>query len=407
MENKVICNKPFTTIYNHLGRNYAPCCWAKDVSNNNPNEVLPIDHFNGEDFRRLRKEMVLGENTEFIHSYCKSCYLQEQELGFSPRTNGFPVTKQLLENFDADGFFIKNKNRFINISINVYGNFCNLECYECNPLLSTSRDSALNKIKKEIKDIEYNENFESNLGIIGNKELLFDLKNADQYNKIVNQIVDYSNNISNLEFVGGEPMLMKSHFILLDKLIETNKSKNINLSYVSNMTLMKLEKMKKYFDNFNRVNIQWSVDALSTRNYWLRYPTNWEETIKNVFEIQSYLKNNKKGKISATITPSILGIVSLRKTYNWLFCRNLMNKENAIFNLLTQPRILRTRHLPDVLKEEILTDVKLISEYHYQELIQSRDEKQFQLAIKYFDLLDKSRGTDWRSTFPEVAKYAN
>jgi len=40
-------------------------------------------------------------------------------------------------------------------------------------------------------------------------------------------------------------------------------------------------------------------------------------------------------------------------------------------------------------------------------MIQPRKESDFQLAIKYFDLLDKKRVTDWRSTFPEVAKYAN
>jgi hypothetical protein len=36
-----------------------------------------------------------------------------------------------------------------------------------------------------------------------------------------------------------------------------------------------------------------------------------------------------------------------------------------------------------------------------------RNEYMFQSAIKYADELDKSRGTDWRSTFPEIAKYAN
>jgi len=40
-------------------------------------------------------------------------------------------------------------------------------------------------------------------------------------------------------------------------------------------------------------------------------------------------------------------------------------------------------------------------------MMQERNEEEFSLAIKYCDALDKSRGTDWRSTFPEVAKYAN
>jgi organic radical activating enzyme len=405
MENKFICSKPFDTIHNDTGKNYAPCCWAHPVSPNNPNTTLPLDHFDGEDFRRIRREMLIGEKTDFLYSYCQYCFNRENEIGESPRTRFYSSNFDAIKNFNADGSLIQNKNRFISVAINAFGNSCNLECYACHPASATSRTQALNKIKDNLKDNEIDLRY---LNISSTeRNFPFNEKNSQQFDAIVNQLVEKIDNISSIIIVGGEPMLLKSHFTLLDRLIETKKTKEISLSYTSNMTLMHLDNMKKYFDSFGRVDILWSVDALGDRNHWLRYPTDWNETTKNVFSIQSYLRKNNKGKITGSITPSLLGIPSLRKTYNWLLSRNLINKEHIIFNFLNRPKFLRTRNLPDCIKDEIKNDVRLISEYHYKDLMQPRDEHHFQLAIKYFDILDQSRGTNWRSTFPEVSKYAN
>ena len=35
-----------------------------------------------------------------------------------------------------------------------------------------------------------------------------------------------------------------------------------------------------------------------------------------------------------------------------------------------------------------------------------RDEDCFELAIQYADNLDNMRGTDWKTTFPEISEYA-
>ena len=34
-----------------------------------------------------------------------------------------------------------------------------------------------------------------------------------------------------------------------------------------------------------------------------------------------------------------------------------------------------------------------------------RSEECFQLAVQYADNLDKMRGTNWKTTFPEIAQY--
>jgi len=47
------------------------------------------------------------------------------------------------------------------------------------------------------------------------------------------------------------------------------------------------------------------------------------------------------------------------------------------------------------------------SDMSYNDMMEDRDQHYFELAIQYFDALDKSRGTNWRTTFPELSCYTN
>jgi hypothetical protein len=413
MENKVICSKPFNTIHNNLDASYAPCCWSTAPMfgvKENPNNTLPIDHFFGEDFTRLRKEMLIGEKTDFLNYYCSSCFAREELTGSSPRTySERHLDTKFINNFNSDGTLKKGVEPFLNLAINFYGNSCNLECYECNPVNSTSRQRVITEIKSDLLEIGINADGPTLKNVFNFREVLYpvNIKNKEQSDKIIRNILENIDIISTIEIVGGEPMLMKTHFEMLDQIISRNKSKKITLSYVSNMTLMELSKMEKYFRSFKYTFIQWSVNALRERNHWLRYPTNWEQTVRNVNSIQRYFKKYKNGKISATITPSLLGITTLKETHSWLYHRSLIEEKPTIHNRVLKPNFLRTRNLPDELKEKISSDVKQVAEDHYNDLIQPRNQRHFELAIQYFDLLDKKRGTDWRSIFPEIAKYAN
>ena len=51
--------------------------------------------------------------------------------------------------------------------------------------------------------------------------------------------------------------------------------------------------------------------------------------------------------------------------------------------------------------------VKKVSDNIYQDLMLPRNETYWKIALEYFDKTDQTRGdTDWKKTFPELAKYA-
>jgi len=401
MENKVICPLPFRKIYNNLdAAAYTPCCWSNYWvdKNNNITNTLPIEHFTGDAFSRLRKEMLLGEKTDFLKKYCHNCWKREELVKSSPRLEfNKSLDYDVYQNFDENGKLIDNNERFIQIGINVYGNHCNLECYECLPDNSSSRCAVMNKINDPVlnEQFYYEPHLRKPASI-----------SKEHFKKIVDEIVLFGNKIRSIDIVGGEPMLMKDHFYLLDKLIESGKSKNIEINYTSNMTLMTVSKMKKYFDNFCRIRIQWSVDALKERNYWLRYPTNWEQTTSNAEEIRKYLIKHGKGEVQATITPSLFSITTFKETYDWLLFNDYVPPDQMPMNVIDNPNFLSPQHLPKELKEKIAPEVFKLSKAHYNQLMLEQDENSFKLAIQYADKLDQSRGTDWRFTFPEIAQYA-
>ena len=401
MENKVICPLPFRKIYNNMdAAAYVPCCWSNywEDPENNISNTLPISHFIGENFNRIRKEMLLGEKTDFLKSYCNTCWMREEKYGNSPRLEfNRSIEYDVYKNFNADGTLIENNERFIQIGINVYGNHCNLECYECLPYNSSSRCSVMDKIDDATLNYQFCYNPQR-------KSIKIP---KEHFKNIVDELVKYADKIRTIDLVGGEPMLMKSHFILLDSLIACGESKNINLNYVSNMTLMNLSKMKKYFDNFKFITIQWSVDALKERNFWLRYPTNWEQTLNNCREIKNYFNDTHLGTLKSTITPSLFSIITLKETLDWLIFNEYIPPDQSHVNFVDDPKFLSPQHLPQELKDLISNKIKKISTIHYNQLMSDRNEDMFQHAIMYADELDKQRGTNWKFIFPEIAKYAN
>ena len=396
--NPVLCSLPFTQLRNGPQINYQPCCWARSVSVCGPQNTSPIDYFKSEVFNQLRRDMLAGNLTPELENTCHLCLHNEKENGSSTRTE-YDHDWSVLKNFNIDGSMKDTDNRFIKLELNAYGNHCNLECYECQPDNSSRRIERIKKMDPIWRGLLTRFSFVDR-----------DVKkaNPDQWKMFVDDLITHGKNISTMAFCGGEPMTMVSHFDILDAMIETGQAKDIELMYVTNFTMFSLRKMRKYIDAFKWVSINWSVDGLRERNHWLRYPTNWKITLKNVLDVRDYLYNTKPwqlGHIDVTITPSLLGIYKLKETVEFMRKIELYNDNTQMLNRIEAPKFCQTRHLPDKIKEEIGEDIKSISQYVYDDLMQPRDQHYFELGIKYFDALDNSRGSDWRSTFPEIACY--
>ena len=410
------CAYPFHNIRNSPVAGYVPCCWSKKIDKEDsykrdPINTTPIKEWFSGDFQtHIRKAMLAGDrNDSLIKSMCSRCKEREDRTGNSPRL--MKTTKEraelIKEIFDDNGN-IKNRNlRFLSLQLNIWGVPCNLECIGCNPADSTTRYKRL----KEIGDPSIVKELGRELSIVENLIHSVDVKKRDrtQFYKIISEVIDNIEIVSHISFCGGEPSLMTNHFELLDAIIASGHAKYIALDYVSNMTLFTLKKMRKYITAFKSFDIQWSVDGMDKVNHYLRYPTDWEATLKNVHSVKKWLNVTKKGRLSVTFTPSNLGILNMKETFDFLEKEGLKTRDATgkfqIYNRLEDPRILRPRNLPDDIKDKIKNDVRSINESVYRDMMKETPVGDWNKCKLYLDKLDASRGTNWRDTFPILAKY--
>ena len=83
-------------------------------------------------------------------------------------------------------------------------------------------------------------------------------------------------------FAGGEPLIMKEHYYLLEKLIEAGKT-DVRIQYNTNFSELhyKDKHVFEYWRHFKNVSVGASLDASGARAELMRKGTDWAQTIEN------------------------------------------------------------------------------------------------------------------------------
>lgn len=219
------------------------------------------------------------------------------------------------------------------------GDLCNLACAICGPHFSSS--------------------WKQHLGLP-----------VQESRVIVNdfwQDLDVSN-IRYVHFTGGEPLLNKEHVRFLRAL--PNKEK-IQLSYNTNGTVLPKEELNDLWLQFRLVELVFSIDDVGTRFNYQRWPADWQQVEQN---LRWYIEHgNHNSMYAVNTTVSVLNQPYLHELDSWLEANFKQTKFTDPINHLRQP-YTGMKFAPG-------TDVKIIR--------------------KYLDDIDRARGTDWRSVFPE------
>ncbi len=407
-KNNGLCAYPFISVRNGQSHGYAPCCWAHRQQLVGPATETVFEYFDGPEAVELRRGMLNGEITNQCKGICHLCHEREKTSGTSARLMA-KIDEEILALYNDDGTYNHDHDpdirEFLNLELNFYGSYCNLECYGCHPADSSTRTARLEKISdlrvSEGRDDWFAKNVDDAYW------LPTDLRKVDpdQFRKLVEDIIDNADRIGAMGFCGGEPMAMKAHFQVLDALILAGKASHMKLNYVSNMTMWDMKVMEKYLKEFRYIHVQWSCDGLRERNHYLRYPTDWDTTWANVQALRKYCKESGKGSLTTTYTPSLLSVYKIKEVFEFFEEHELKKRPFEIYNRLENPRFLRVNNLPEPLKEQILDEVKGVSESVALDMMRPCEPGSWEIAKEYFDDLDKTRGTNWRLTFPELAGY--
>ena len=250
--------------------------------------------FNNPSMVDVRNKLNQGE----WHPSCSMCKIREQAGQPSTREifnhtlseieektkRSWKTTDSVIENFD---------NIFL-LDITV-GNKCNSSCLMCNP-------SASDMWMKEQEEI-----LGEKLSWTSNN--WFNQENASA-------LIEKLPNLKAIQFVGGEPTVNKDHIVMLEKLVESGRSKDITLGYVVNLTAIS-PSLIELWDKFSTKHITVSIDGLGPVNEYIRYPFSWDKVIRGFDRIkaQAALKKDYHIGLSHTVIP--LNILFLDNMLDW------------------------------------------------------------------------------------------
>lgn len=248
------CNLLFNGLEVTTSGKVKPCClfsrYVKDQKGNDYNvEHTSVSNvFYSTDMKQLRNRSLSGE---FI-SECEQCYIEERSGAESRRQREnkritsyeTPVIQQL---------DIKP------------GNTCNLKCRICNP----EHSSLLNS-----------ENRALGLHTVG-KKFSWGLNNSTVWD----DLKSLSQNLEHIDFMGGEPMLINQHIDFLEHLIHIGRSKDVELNYVSNGTILP-DKIEELLPEFKHVNFVLSADGVGGIYEYCRFPSSWDVFARNLQKIK-------------------------------------------------------------------------------------------------------------------------
>ena len=208
-------------------------------------------------------------------------------------------------------------------------NQCNFSCRMCN----TDSSSMLQK------EVEKNEKLKKFFTISSDADYEISSSNFDQ-------ILEQLKNTDRLILTGGEPMLIKKYYDVLDYLISIGKQ-DIQLLIFTNCSVYNpifINRLKQ----FKNLHLNLSIDAVGKTAEYVRYGTNWSVVEKNVL---LFCKEFKKVSIHSTITSyGLLDYTATAKFFQSL--SDMFPSLQFKAHVATTPIPLKFENLPSEMKTQ-------------------------------------------------------
>ena len=413
---KVFCDKPWNHNYIHTNGKVRLCCTTiQNITKDDNYQQFDLNrdslqsYWNSQRMKTIRKNMIDGKPTKD----CQRCYEQEKNGVQSLRTsfNQDAFTKATMD----DGTY---KGTADTMQIQ-FGNICNLKCKMCSQMYSHLNGLELAEMGKNDPEFllwakEQGAVVNNWTNELGKKEEWY--KNE----KIKKELFDHiSKNVTELSIIGGEPTLIPEFYEMFEYCDRDGTLKDKNITIVSNLTVIN-PKMTKYLPKIKQWRIWASVDGVSERTEYIRYPSRWQTILKN---LNFYKEQLKQGNGKITLSPAIqlLNIDQLDEIIKWWkdFAGGEMNYQFDFTWLATvwYPKICNFEIAPQSWKDKVADKLEKYDhdDPFYQNMIKNlrlnvmedkEKTKYIKSFIRYNDSQDKFRKVKktWRVLLPDLEK---
>ena len=301
----------------------------------------------------VKKDMLSGKRP----SICNACWKKEDAGISSLRQQTIFKYKK---NLHWDDFLTRlNKTQPTPVELDLkLGNYCNLSCRMCTSFSSSTYATELKRIQKET-GIDLSSNLQ---------ESQYKQDQWFQEEEFVNRIKHFiDNGAYDLKFTGGEPLMVPGVEELIDYCIETGKAKDIGLQFITNGTLITTEWLEKLV-HFKIVILTVSIDGTENTYEYIRHPTNWNDTYRNLFTIKQFADLHHQIRLELTFT---LQIYNMFQIENML---NLRRSLNCMINciVLDNPDYFDVSNAPEEAKKhalDIVQNIKIEDNFNEERFI--------------------------------------
>ena len=388
--------------------------------------VSPREAFNSDFMKSVRKLMLKGE----VPASCKKCYDEESKGIASKRI--WETASWHLDELDIPALIKKTDEhgvipfelKYLDLRL---GHTCNLKCIMCSPHDSSLWVPEHKKVYPIFQSPLLKKQMDWDQSKFNNKWFETDLF----WNDIHEQIP----NITQLYFAGGEPLMIKEHKKLLKRIINEGRSKDISLRYNTNGILIN-DEMISIWEQFKKVKISVSMDAIGDRLNYIRYPTEFSVIEQNLHKLDNTVDNIE---VNIACAVQILNIKHIPDFIKWKLQQNFkkvsFDKNIAGYtmggglmgaHLLWIPTFLSLRILPQQDKIDIRQRFNELKQWLWDNYTQDDEfwtvnphgwkrwvafldwmDSEDQSHIlpdfsEYINTMDRERHLDFKSVFPEL-----
>ena len=386
----------------------------------------PMSAWNNEYMKDVRLTMLEGK----IPASCSKCIAEESRGVASKRIwetgswmeDGIDV-EELIKQTEEDGT-VPEKLVYLDLRL---GHTCNLKCVMCSPHDSSQWVGDHKKMYPLFQAKELKEQMSWDRKEFNNKWH----ENPDFWKEMYAQIP----NLKQVYFAGGEPLLIKEHKLFLEEIIRQGYADKILVRYNTNGLLVN-DEIIELWKKFKKVKVGFSIDAVGDRNYYIRYPSDWDTIERNLHKLDNTPDNIQ---VSIATAIQILNIKHLADFAKWKITHNFkkVNLENTVggiqagggivnMHLLYIPTFLSIRLLPAEDKAAVRRSFAELATWLHENYRQDEDFwkqnpygwKRWQAVLdfmdaedhtsqlpafkEYIESLDIVRKTEFSVVFPEL-----
>jgi starch synthase (maltosyl-transferring) len=397
INNSSLCILPWIHSYVSPSGYVQLCCVSGSGQESSPNfgsvgETSLNSIFMSEQMQNVREEMLSG----LWPAGCSYCRKKEERGIESSRQVHNKLHEPYYLSLIAKSHKYVSKIRSIDLRID---NTCNFKCRSCSGFCSTRWFDDHNLVYPA-NPIEKSE------------------RSLSRYTQFYQELYKLiSEGIERIHFAGGEPLVSREHYVLLEHLV-ASKSFGVELYYDTNMSCLKFmgRDIIELWDMFPSVTVSISLDGAGKQGEYIRHGLDFKQWCRNVNRLRNELPHVKR-KLHFVV--SIFNIMNLSEHLSLIIDNGFVEADMIRLTFLEWPAYLNAQVLPEYLKKicisrlgAFMNEVQGLSTALANQLrglieyVGERDLKPThaeEFAVKTMQI-DSLRGESALETFPELSE---